>query len=276
MQLSRTRGRRETFEAMQALIGRLAREQEGRRRGARAVGLAMILAGVLVLAGVGAYYGYGIYARAGLDEMSYTVERPASLPAFAADDGFIPVETADPNPSPLYGQASSSLADVSPPPRATETPGAERLAAAADEPITMPVAEYGLVYPASWIHPKYWRQAAMGRLRPVLGPGCRFSRRIPGPARIGLGAFRGARAGCLSTRDLAHRRRLGGAGAADSRPGRQPRVRDPGQRSRPHTRDRQSRRDGQRLVLRAPGEPAARGGRCLSETARGVPTAQGR
>ena len=57
----------------------------------RVAGFSMIGLGLLLLAAVGGYYAYSMYAHSKLDGLVETNSGPVSLPAEAAEEGFVAV-----------------------------------------------------------------------------------------------------------------------------------------------------------------------------------------
>ena len=111
-------------------------------------GIAMIVAGLVLLGTAGAYYGYRSYAGSQLDSLIFTPAESASL---------IPVSTA---PLPNIGQTFQTLVRPNEP-----TPAAHK--APLNQPPTVstlpenaafPVSSYASIYPATEIHPKYWAE----------------------------------------------------------------------------------------------------------------------
>ena len=124
-------------------------------------GLAMILVGLITLAAVGSYYGYGIYARSQLKDLTYTVETETSL---------VPLTTAAASPPNELSGAVRVLAagvvrpDVTLAPEVPNNSAPTVVDAVAPssggEPdrqlSTFPEASYASIYPGVKLHPKYW------------------------------------------------------------------------------------------------------------------------
>ena len=124
-------------------------------------GLAMILVGLITLAAVGSYYGYGIYARSQLKDLTYSVGTEASL---------IPLTTVAASPPEQPSGAVRVLAAGVVRPNVALAPGAPTDIAragvdavspsAGEEPgrllSAFPEASYTSIYPGVKLHPKYW------------------------------------------------------------------------------------------------------------------------
>ena len=124
-------------------------------------GLAMILVGLVTLAAVGAYYGYGIYARSQLQDLTYSV---------VADSSRLPLTAlAEPPPEQVSKAVRVLAAEVARPEVAlapgVPTDSAEAgVDAVSPSPVgepgrqlsAFPEASYASVYPGAKLHPKYW------------------------------------------------------------------------------------------------------------------------
>ena len=123
----------------------------GLRRHTGVAGIAMILAGLVLLGTVGAYYGYRSYASSQLDSLIFTPAESASL---------IPVSTA---PLPNTGQTFQTLVRPNEPRPSVhkaplnQTPTFSTFSTL-PENAAFPVSSYASVYPATEIHPKYWAE----------------------------------------------------------------------------------------------------------------------
>lgn len=115
----------------------------------------MLLLGGVLLAGGGAYYGYGVYAHSGLEELNYTVVGPVSLPAAALGEGFVSTGVGRAADVTRVEQMTLDAVQASPRSEAADTSPSN---GPAIKRTSISVASYGLIYPGSWIHPKYWEQ----------------------------------------------------------------------------------------------------------------------
>lgn len=105
----------------------------GGKTTSRLVGLALTLAGVLLLVAVGLYYTYSVYAGTQLDQLNVSQEEVVHA---------LSRNTAQPLPKTLRPVALSE-----------PTRGPVQQA-----PSVFPVSSYDTVYPGFQIHPKYWDQ----------------------------------------------------------------------------------------------------------------------
>jgi LPXTG-site transpeptidase (sortase) family protein len=141
------------------------------RRLGRPIGLGLVLVGVVLLASAGSYYGYSIVARAGLDDLNTSVDKPFTLPADAVSAGFVAVATENPVDTTSGTLASETVTPESPSPTAVATaaPGPMATQSTAEshtttpEPTTVPAEPVPLSasafissYPGIQMHPKYW------------------------------------------------------------------------------------------------------------------------
>lgn len=138
------------------------------RRLGRPVGLGLVLVGVVLLASAGSYYGYSIVARAGLDDLNTSIDKPFTLPADAVSAGFVAVATESPVDKTPGIVAAATVPPKSPSPTAVASePMATQTTAesptATPEPTTVPAEPVPLSasvfissYPGIQMHPKYW------------------------------------------------------------------------------------------------------------------------
>ena len=133
----------------------------------RSLGIAMVLAGALLLTLISGYYAYSVSARSQLDDLNYVVSQPLAVSAVAQPPqqpmpavsaaAQPPVITAGPSRSAalpaVAATPSTSALSVSPPPQPVQ-----QTAPANQEAPVRPPSSYTALYPATYIHPKFWAQ----------------------------------------------------------------------------------------------------------------------
>ena len=151
---------------MPSVLSRLRVFNPIRWRLGRVVGVAMVIAGLLLLTGVGSYYGYRAYASSQLDRLNASIEGPVSLPPEAVIAGFVPPgfhqpsknsqeQTTSPTDSQLISPGrffQLQLVDPSISQDPTQSSPSQ------DESLGLPVVSNASIYPAYQMHPKYWHQ----------------------------------------------------------------------------------------------------------------------
>ena len=146
----------------------------------RSLGIAMVLAGALLLTLISGYYAYSVSARSQLDDLNYVVSQPLAVSAVAQPPqppppvsaaAQPPVITAGPSRTAalpaVAATPSTSALSVSPPPQPVQ-----QTAPANQETPVRPPSSYTALYPATYIHPKFWAQPLWSGGEPyVYSPG---------------------------------------------------------------------------------------------------------
>ena len=128
----------------------------GLNRSGRTLGIALVLAGAILLTFVSGYYAYTASARSQLEELNFSVAQPTrAAPA-------IPPESSQPAAAnPAESIAIDSMGNKP----MTNSVGVEEStkplvpAAPANQQVSArPTESYSALYPAIYIHPKFWAQ----------------------------------------------------------------------------------------------------------------------
>ena len=165
---------------------RFGRSQLGRLLLGRSLGIAMVLVGALLLTLVSGYYAYSASARSQLDDLNFVVEQPMQAqpvqaqrarpqlqqPAPAVSSGAQPPATTAAlqrdvsQVSPVAASSTGALSVSAPPQPVQQT-------APADQEVPVrPPSSYTALYPATYIHPKFWAQPLWSGGEPyVYNPG---------------------------------------------------------------------------------------------------------
>jgi LPXTG-site transpeptidase (sortase) family protein len=109
-------------------------------------GFSMIGLGLLLLGAVGGYYAYTLYAHSKLDGLVETNSGPVSLPAEAAEEGFVAIASDVDGVSGDSKPGTDGTALDVPDARGTE------------DSISTLLAVYGEAQAGEWMHPKYWAE----------------------------------------------------------------------------------------------------------------------
>ena len=112
----------------------------------RVAGFSMIGLGLLLLGAVGGYYAYTLYAHSKLDGLVETNSGPVSLPAEAAEEGFVAIASDVDGVSGDSKPGTDGTALDVPDARGTE------------DSISTLLAVYGEAQAGEWMHPKYWAE----------------------------------------------------------------------------------------------------------------------
>ena len=137
------------------------RQVPGRRKLGKALGIAFLLSGALLLTVVSGYYAYSASARAQLEDLNSVAAQPspASLAigaALPATNGASPSRSAPPSASaPPSNEAVTSIKPVS---VSSEARPIQPTSPANQEISARPPSSYTTLYPATHIHPKFWAQ----------------------------------------------------------------------------------------------------------------------
>ena len=122
----------------------------------RTLGIAMVLAGAILLTLVSGYYAYTASARSQLEEYNFSVEQPTR-----ADLAILPESSRATVANPTESIAFDSTGDES----RTNSVGVEEStktllpAVPANQQVSArPTESYSALYPAIYIHPKFWAQ----------------------------------------------------------------------------------------------------------------------
>ena len=138
------------------------RRRPGRHKLGKALGIALVLAGALLLTVVSGYYAYSASARAQLEELNFAAAQsspPAPLGIGAelpTTNGARPSQSAA---SPASDQSSTKPVISVKPVSVISTPQPIQQTATANQDIpARPPSSYSTLYPATRIHPKFWAQ----------------------------------------------------------------------------------------------------------------------
>ena len=112
----------------------------------RVAGFSMIGLGLLLLGAVGGYYAYSMYAHSKLDGLVVENSGPVSLPAEAAEEGFVAVASDVDGVSGDSKPGTDGTALDVPDARGTE------------DSISTLLSVYGEAQAGEWMHPKYWAE----------------------------------------------------------------------------------------------------------------------
>ena len=151
----------------------------------RSLGIAMVLVGALLLTLVSGYYAYSASARSQLDDLNFVVEQPMQAQPIQARH--VPPQPQQPAPVVSSGAqppatTASLQRDVSQASPVTATAGplrtgsppqpVQQTAPASQEAPARPPSSYTALYPATYIHPKFWAQPLWSGGEPyVYNPG---------------------------------------------------------------------------------------------------------
>ena len=151
----------------------------GKFRSGRALGIAMVLVGALILTLVSGYYAYSASARSQLDDLNFVVEQPLQpqtprvqpsqalppqpqRPPQAVSSGAQPPATtaslrSDISPA-SSGVVSSGVPAAKPVSAISPSQPVQQTGTANQEASARPQSSYTALYPATLIHPKFWAQ----------------------------------------------------------------------------------------------------------------------
>ena len=136
------------------------RQMPGRRKLGKALGIAFLLAGALLLTVVSGYYAYSASARAQLEDLNSVAAQPSPAPlavgaALPATNGASTSRSAPSSASaPPSNEAVTSIKPVSVSSQAQPI----HKTVANQEISARPPSSYTTLYPATHIHPKFWAQ----------------------------------------------------------------------------------------------------------------------
>ena len=121
----------------------------------------MILVGLITLAAVGSYYGYGIYARSQLKDLTYSVGTEASLVPLTTVAAPLPEQPSGAVRVLAAGVVRHDVALAPGVPTDSARAGVDAVSpSAGGEPgrllSAFPEASYTSIYPGVKLHPKYW------------------------------------------------------------------------------------------------------------------------
>ena len=138
------------------------RRRPGRHKLAKALGIAFVLAGALLLTAVSGYYAYSASARAQLDALNFAAAQspPPASPSIGAElptpNGARPSQSAaSPASAPSSAKQITSIKPVS---VSSQAQPIQKTAIASQEIPARPPSSYSTLYPATRIHPKFWAQ----------------------------------------------------------------------------------------------------------------------
>ena len=164
---------------------RLGASRFGRFLLGRSLGIAMVLVGALLLTLVSGYYAYSASARSQLDDLNHVVEQPMQAQLTQAQR--VPPQPQQPAPVISSGaqppattaslqrdvsQASPMAAAAEPLRTGSPPQPVQQTAPANQEAPARPPSSYTALYPATYIHPKFWAQPLWSGGEPyVYSPG---------------------------------------------------------------------------------------------------------
>ena len=164
---------------------RFGRSQLGRLLLGRSIGIAMVLVGALLLTLVSGYYAYSASARSQLDDLNFVVEQPMQAQPIQTQrvrpqpQQPVPVVSSGAQPSAATASLQRDVSQVSPviataePLRTgSQSQPVQQAAPANQEAPARPPSSYTALYPATYIHPKFWAQPLWSGGEPyVYNPG---------------------------------------------------------------------------------------------------------
>ncbi len=146
----------------------------------RSLGIAMVLVGALLLTLVSGYYAYSASARSQLDDLNHVVTQPMQAQRVPPQPQQpAPVITSGAQPPATTASLQRNVSQVSPvtatavPLRTGSPPQpVQQTAPANQEAPARPPSSYTALYPATYIHPKFWAQPLWSGGEPyVYSPG---------------------------------------------------------------------------------------------------------
>ena len=138
-----------------------------RYRLGRTLGVAMVIAGAILLTAISGYYAYSANARSQLDELNFampqaaqtasvqpTASQASSIEPTPAQSSFSAIKVRSVS-VPAVSAVSAGSATNPPASHASASPVSWESAANQENP-AMPASSYAALYPATRIHPKFW------------------------------------------------------------------------------------------------------------------------
>ena len=143
------------------------RQRRSKFRPGKTLGIAMVLAGALLLTLISGYYAYSVSARAQLDDLNYVVAQPTQPPLAISTPLATSTDMSPPTVQLTGGSATTQIKALpaftkvaAPKPEAAAPPSqpTQQATPANQERPILPASSYTSLYPATHIHPKFWAQ----------------------------------------------------------------------------------------------------------------------